>query len=103
MCPQTPFGKAVGIVCCLCGVLVIALPIPIIMNNFTDYYWRQKVREKAMKRYEAIENARGNRSFMKFYQPTTLHDAFSNSTTLMNLIAVHQEAKQVIFIVFVLA
>ncbi|KAG8198924.1 hypothetical protein JTE90_015132 [Oedothorax gibbosus] len=95
MCPETAFGKAVGIVCCLCGVLVIALPIPIIMNNFTDYYCGQKMREKAMKRYEAIEIARGNRSFMKFYQPTTLHDAFSNSTKLMNLIAVQQEAKQV--------
>ncbi|CAB4022104.1 potassium voltage-gated channel Shaw-like, partial [Paramuricea clavata] len=48
--PETLPGKLVGTACAICGVLTIALPIPVIVSNFSLYYSHAKAKQKASQR-----------------------------------------------------
>ena len=38
MVPRTYLGMFVGAMCAMAGVLVVALPVPVIVSNFEMYY-----------------------------------------------------------------
>ena len=46
MVPDTMLGKLIGGVCSLSGVLVIALPVPVIVSNFSRIYHQNQRADK---------------------------------------------------------
>ncbi|XP_035716229.1 potassium voltage-gated channel subfamily B member 1 [Folsomia candida] len=54
--PKMTFGKVISVITGVCGIVVIALPIPIVVNNFGLFYEEQKRQEKSIKRQKALQD-----------------------------------------------
>ena len=52
--PRTALGYLVGALCAVAGVLVLALPVPVIVNNFALYYGHAQARMKLPKKRRRI-------------------------------------------------
>ncbi|KAK3577887.1 hypothetical protein CHS0354_014560 [Potamilus streckersoni] len=55
--PKSVPGYLVGACCAISGILVIALSVPVIVNNFTIYYLHAQARDKLRKRKKRSEQA----------------------------------------------
>jgi hypothetical protein len=64
MVPKTIAGKVVGGVCSLSGVLVIALPVPVIVSNFSRIYHQN---QRADKRKAQKASCRLHLDFLVFF------------------------------------
>ncbi|KAK5641176.1 hypothetical protein RI129_009723 [Pyrocoelia pectoralis] len=91
MAPKTYAGMFVGALCALAGVLTIALPVPVIVSNFSMFYSHTQARSKLPKRRRRVlpvEQPRrkkvdvcANRRMnaIKHHHPAIFKDAFGNA------------------------
>ncbi|KAI4456421.1 voltage-gated potassium channel [Holotrichia oblita] len=91
MAPKTYLGMFVGALCALAGVLTIALPVPVIVSNFSMFYSHTQARSKLpkkrrrvlpveqprRKKVEASANRRMNA--IKHPHPAVYKDAFGTA------------------------
>ncbi|KAK2168114.1 hypothetical protein LSH36_20g06035 [Paralvinella palmiformis] len=54
MYPRTGLGYVIGVICSISGVLVLALPVPVIVNNFSLYYSHAQAQMKLPKKHKRI-------------------------------------------------
>ena len=54
MTPKTYLGMLIGSICALTGVLTIALPVPVIVSNFTLFYSHTQARAKLPKKRRKV-------------------------------------------------
>jgi len=75
MVPCTVIGKIVGGVCSLSGVLVIALPVPVIVSNFSRIYHQSQRSDKRKAQkvcyiHESCQLATGNETRPRSTKPS---------------------------------
>ncbi|CAF89593.1 unnamed protein product, partial [Tetraodon nigroviridis] len=88
MVPNTIAGKIFGSICSLSGVLVIALPVPVIVSNFSRIY-HQNQRADKMRAQQKVRLARirmakkgSANAFLQYKEDRSLGEQDSDSTAL---------------------
>ena len=74
--PETPMGMAIGSVCAVWGVLLLALTIPVISNNFALFYTHARTRERISNKDRArkqSEDETVNAQVMHSRTPSGVH------------------------------
>ena len=66
MFPQSLPGRIIGSVCAIVGTIVIALPVPIISENFKIFYKEERHRKLMRERKKARELAQGSGALPSF-------------------------------------
>ena len=56
MVPKTYLGMFIGAMCAMAGVLVVALPVPVIVSNFAMYYSHTQARANLPKKRRRVVN-----------------------------------------------
>uniref|UniRef100_A0A8D3DVV1 A-type voltage-gated potassium channel KCND1 n=1 Tax=Scophthalmus maximus TaxID=52904 RepID=A0A8D3DVV1_SCOMX len=86
MVPKTIVGKVFGSICSLSGVLVIALPVPVIVSNFSRIYHQSQRAEKRraqrktrLARIRATK-MRGTNAYTRYKQNGLLMDSLKEVT-----------------------
>lgn len=88
MVPSTIAGKIFGSICSLSGVLVIALPVPVIVSNFSRIYHQNqradKMRAQQKVRLARIRMAKKGtaNAFLQYKEDRGLGDRDSNNSAL---------------------
>ena len=89
MVPRTYAGMMIGAVCALSGVLTIALPVPVIVSNFTMFYSHTQAREKLPRQRRRVIAS-------PLDAPTPSHQHPPPSTTRrMNAIKLHHKSIEI--------
>lgn len=57
VCPKSLPGRVIGSACAVVGTLIIALPVPIITENFKMFYLEERNRRLATERKVALDKA----------------------------------------------
>ena len=66
--PKTGVGKLIGIICALCGILALALPITVIGSNFSSVFAEETAREEEENKEEEGEGEGDDRLTQKGFE-----------------------------------
>ena len=80
--PSSPIGYIVGALCAISGLIFTALPIPVIVNSFTQFYAHAKARQK-LKDYSHKQKYLPNKAIAMHFQSNEVR-FINNSVALSN-------------------